>query len=136
MHPLENLESLRFNRSIVLTIGVFDGVHLGHQYLIEGGDNRARELGGLGVVLTFHPHPQLVLNPSLQPAYLTTLDERLGLIASLGIDLTIALRFTVEMARVTAQDFVSTLCRAFPLVELRVGPDFALGHKRQGTIAV
>ena len=136
MEPLESLAGLRLNRDVVLTIGVFDGVHLGHQHLIGGVVQRARAIGGLGVVLTFHPHPQLVLRPALQPAYLTTLEERLALIAGVGIDLTVTLRFTVETAQVTAREFVTALCRAFRLVELRVGPDFALGHKRQGTIPV
>ena len=136
MQPLESLASLCLNRHVALTIGVFDGVHLGHQHLLGGVVQRARAMGGLGIVVTFHPHPQLVLRPSLQPAYLTTLEERLALMAGTGIDLTVTLRFTVETAQVTAREFVTALCRAFRLVELRVGPDFALGHKRQGTIPV
>lgn len=136
MQPLDSLARLRLNRDVVLTIGVFDGVHLGHQHLIGGVVQRARAIGGLGVVLTFHPHPQLVLRPSLQPAYLNTLEERLTLIAGVGIDLTVTLHFTAETAQVTAREFVTALCRAFRLVELQVGPDFALGHKRQGTFPV
>lgn len=132
--PLYTLENLRVNRDIVLTIGVFDGVHLGHQHIISGVVRRAREVNGLSFVVTFHPHPQLVLTPSVQPAYLTTLEERLKLIAELGVDISLVLQFTRELAQVTASDFVRSLCSSFRLLELRVGPDFALGHKRQGTI--
>jgi riboflavin kinase/FMN adenylyltransferase len=136
MDSLDSLRSLRVSRDVVLTIGVFDGVHLGHQYLIGSVVTRARETDSLAAVLTFHPHPQLVLGPSVQPAYLTTLDERLKLIAGLGVDLTFTLQFSKELTLVSASDFVNAIHSAFRLSELRIGHDFALGHGRQGTVAV
>src|SRR5258706_7158859 len=81
-------------RPTVLTIGVFDGVHRGHQHLIGSAVRRARELGCQSAVLTFDPHPDMVINPNRERLYLTSLAERAELIAALGVDLLIVLPFT------------------------------------------
>jgi riboflavin kinase/FMN adenylyltransferase len=119
----------------VLAIGVFDGVHLGHQQLIGGAVRRARVIGGQSAVLTFDPHPDLVVHPERRRLYLTSLDERIELIGALGIDLLIIMPFTTTLMAQTAQEYMENLCRAVALRELWVGPDFALGRKREGNIA-
>ena len=124
--------SMAPERDIVLTIGVFDGVHLGHRHLAQQVMRRAQELRCLSGIITLHPHPQAVLRPGNGPLYLATLDERLGLLRELGLDVVAALPFTLELARLSALEFMSLVCQH--LRELWVGPDFALGHRREGTV--
>jgi len=121
---------------VVLTIGVFDGVHLGHQALIRRVVERARALGGRAVVLTFHPHPRSVVAPRSHWGYLCSLEERIARIAELGVDLLIVLRFTPELAATPAEAFVRELAGHMPLAELHVGADFGLGKDRRGDVAL
>lgn len=120
----------------VLTIGVFDGVHLGHQALIRGVVERARTLEARAVVLTFHPHPRSVIAPRSHWGYLCSLEERIARIAELGVDLLIVLRFTPELASTPAEAFIRELAGHIPLLELHVGADFGLGRDRQGDVAL
>jgi len=120
---------------VVLTIGVFDGVHLGHQALIRGVVARAGELGLRPVVMTFHPHPRSVVAPDSNWGYLCSLEERLARIAELGPELMIVLRFTPELAAMPAADFIAEALRHMPLRELHVGDDFALGRGKEGDVA-
>ena len=119
----------------ILTIGAFDGVHRGHQYLIDSAVRRARELGCQSAVLTFDPHPDLVIHPERDRLYLTSLEERAELIERLGTDLLIVVSFTRETMGLTAQDFMSRTCASIVLRELWVGWDFALGRRREGDLA-
>jgi riboflavin kinase/FMN adenylyltransferase len=121
-------------RPTVLTIGVFDGVHLGHRRLIGSAVNRARTLGYQSAALTFDPHPDLVIRPERRRLYLTSLEERIELIGDLGVDLLIVLPFTHETKALTAQQFMEQLCGAVALRELWVGPDFGLGRGREGNL--
>ena len=119
----------------VLTIGAFDGVHLGHQHLIGSAVRRARELGCQSAVLTFDPHPDLVIHPERDRLYLTSLEERAEHIARLGADLLIVMPFTRETMGLTALEFMSQVRGAVALRELWIGWDFALGRKREGDLA-
>jgi len=119
----------------ILTIGAFDGVHRGHQHLIDSAVRRAREVGCQSAVLTFDPHPDLVIHPERDRLYLTSLEERAELIERLGTDLLIVMSFTRETMGLTAQDFMSKVCGAVVLRELWVGWDFALGRRREGDLA-
>jgi len=119
----------------ILTIGAFDGVHRGHQHLIESAVRRARELGCQSAVLTFDPHPDLVIHPERDRLYLTSLEERAELIRRLGADLLIVMPFTREIMALSALDFMSRTCASVALCELWVGWDFALGRKREGDLA-
>jgi riboflavin kinase/FMN adenylyltransferase len=119
----------------VLTIGVFDGVHRGHQHLIGNAVRRARDVGWQSAVLTFDPHPDTVIHPGREHLYLTSLEERAELIADLGVDLLIVLPFTREVMAQTAEQFMRHVRRAIALHELWVGWDFALGRKREGNVA-
>jgi riboflavin kinase / FMN adenylyltransferase len=121
-------------RPTVLTIGVFDGVHHGHRHLIGSVVRRAHMLGCQSAVLTFDPHPDLVIHPERERHYLTSADERVQLIADLSIDLSIILPFTREVMAQSAHEFMSRICRAVALRELWVGWDFALGRGREGDL--
>ncbi|MDQ3704326.1 MAG: bifunctional riboflavin kinase/FAD synthetase [Chloroflexota bacterium] len=120
----------------VLTIGSFDGVHLGHQALIAGVVESARARNVAAVALTFEPSPREVLRPELSLAYLTRLPQKLELLGSLGLDETIVVPFTQELSRVQAPDFIAMLRQYLPFVEMWEGEGFALGHGRTGNTDV
>jgi riboflavin kinase/FMN adenylyltransferase len=117
-----------------LTIGSFDGVHQGHQTIIRQLTAEAKAAGVPAVVLTFHPHPSVVLRGRRGPYYLTTPEERAELLSSLGVDVVITHPFNQEVASRSAREFVSSLQRHLRMSRLCVGPDFALGHGREGDI--
>lgn len=119
----------------MLTIGVFDGVHLGHRHLISTTVDRARRLDCQSAVLTFDPHPDLLIYPDQPRLYLTSLEERIELVGALNPDLLIVLPFTETVKSQTAHEFMTHLCEAVALRELYIGWDFALGRKREGTPA-
>jgi riboflavin kinase/FMN adenylyltransferase len=116
-----------------LTIGVFDGVHRGHQEIIHRLTAGAHENGAPAVVLTFSPHPALVL-AGRDIRCLTTPEERAAILFSLGIDAVINMEFTRELAEHTAEDFMADLKRHLGLKELLTGHDFALGKNRAGNL--
>lgn len=122
-------------KETILTVGVFDGVHLGHQYLLAHIIDRAREKNYLSGVVTFKVHPQIVLCPGSKLPQLSELDRRLSLLRGLGIDVILALTFTPELAQLSARDFVQLLKEHMKMRGLVVGPDFALGKGREGNIA-
>lgn len=120
----------------VLTIGFFDGVHLGHQRLIERAGVLGAERGAAAVAVTFWPHPSAILRPEAAPPLLTTLAEKLRLLGELGrLDATVVLPFDEALSRQPPEaflDMIAAFCRPVALVE---GPDFAMGHKRAGDLA-
>jgi len=132
MRVAEELAAVAPNRHTLLTIGVFDGVHVGHQYLIGQLRKQAEERGLLSGVVTFRQRPQTVLNPRSRVNYLTTLEERTKLIRSLGIELVAALSFTPELSQLSAREFVLLLKEYLKMRGLVIGPDFALGRGREG----
>ena len=121
-------------KGTVLTIGTFDSVHLGHQHLLQRLKQLAASNGLLSVALTFRNHPRAVLKPEIKLPYITTLDERVALLKAQGIDLVIGVDFTRELSLLKAGQFVSLLVDHLKLKGLVVGPDFALGHQREGDI--
>jgi riboflavin kinase/FMN adenylyltransferase len=120
----------------VLTIGSFDGVHLGHQRLISCVVESARQKGVAAVALTFEPSPREVLRPGQPLAYLTRLPEKLALLSQTGLDETVVVPFTKELSQVEAPDFIAWLRQYLPFVELWEGEGFALGHGRTGNTGV
>jgi len=128
----QELANLVPPKETVLTIGVFDGVHEGHRYLIEKLIHRAQERDLLSGVVTFHPHPQSVLDPNNQLPYLMSLDARVKEIRQLGIDLIALLSFTPEVAKLSARQFVTLLKKYLKMRGLVIGADFALGRGRKG----
>jgi riboflavin kinase / FMN adenylyltransferase len=118
----------------IATIGNFDGVHLGHQSLIHDLVKRAALLNGTPVVLTFHPHPLQVLAPNNAPVQIQTLDQKISTIGELGIPLVVVIPFDMQLAQTSARDFaVKTLWEKLHPKEIYVGPNFAFGHRRQGS---
>jgi riboflavin kinase/FMN adenylyltransferase len=118
----------------ILTIGVFDGVHAGHRYLLNKIQQRAAEKNLLSGVVTFSPHPQSVLHPRKQLPWLSNLEDRVQAIQGLGIDIVAVLTFTPKLARLSAQDFVALVKKQLKMRSIIVGPDFALGRGREGNI--
>ncbi|MFQ5874298.1 MAG: bifunctional riboflavin kinase/FAD synthetase [Dehalococcoidia bacterium] len=131
---IDELLQVSLPRDTVVTIGVFDGVHLGHQDLILRTKGEASERGLLSAVLTFRNHPRTVLTPGFKPRYLTGLEERLELIRSLGVDLGIAIPFTRAVSQLRAREFMSLLKNRLKMRVLVTGPDFALGKDREGDV--
>jgi riboflavin kinase/FMN adenylyltransferase len=119
---------------MVLTIGVFDGVHLGHRALIAEVVRQVKETGALSGVVTFAGHPRQVLGKHKELPHLTSLDQRMRLLKATGVDHVIGLTFTKELAELPAIEFVALLKRHLLMTGLVVGPDFALGKSREGNI--
>jgi riboflavin kinase/FMN adenylyltransferase len=128
------LASIAPQRETLLTIGVFDGVHAGHRYLLERLQLRAAEKSLLGAVLTFNPHPQSVLHPQSQLRWLSDVEDRVKSLQGLGIDLVAVLTFSPEVARLSAREFISLVKKYLRMRGVMVGPDFALGRGREGSI--
>ncbi|MGI9591227.1 MAG: bifunctional riboflavin kinase/FAD synthetase [Myxococcota bacterium] len=119
----------------VVTIGNFDGVHLGHRAILETVVERARAHGGQAVVYTFEPHPRKVLQPGRAPQLLTTLDQKLELLSDAGVDVVIVEPFTLEFARTPAETFIREQLHArVRPVEVYVGYDFHFGRDREGSM--
>lgn len=135
MPHIYDLSNINLLQPSVVTIGVFDGVHIGHQHLIRRLVQNAHESGRLAVVLTFFPHPDVVLRGIRGRYYLTTADERAEYILDLGVDYVITHPFDQMTRQMHAADFVDRLQTHLRLGELWVGSDFALGYKRQGDVA-
>lgn len=117
-----------------LTIGSFDGVHLGHQDLIRQMIEGAHQAGCLAVVMTLYPHPSRVVRGLTTPIYLSTLNERISLLSDLGVDAIIQLPFTNRIASQSAATFMNRLMYHIDLKQLLVGQNFALGHDRKGNV--
>ncbi|MFV2071273.1 MAG: bifunctional riboflavin kinase/FAD synthetase [Thermoanaerobaculales bacterium] len=122
-------------RGAVMSIGNFDGVHVGHQAVLRHVAERGRALRAASVAVTFDPHPVKLLRPSEAPCLLTTLEQRLSLIARTGVDATLVLPFTHRLARMTAADFVQqVLVDRFEVREVYIGGNFRFGADRGGGV--
>jgi len=119
----------------IVTMGNFDGVHLGHRKLIQSVVTRAAEVGGTPMAITFHPHPLHMLAPNNAPVQIQTLPQKLAVIESLGIPVTVVIPYNEKLAGTSARDFaIDMLCEKLRISEIYVGPNFAFGHRRQGSI--
>jgi riboflavin kinase / FMN adenylyltransferase len=117
----------------VVTIGNFDGVHRGHQLLLHRAAVAASDSGLRSVAVTFHPHPAAVLRPGREPDALTTLDDRVRLLADSGIDLVVILEFTRELSRLEPDEFAHTvLAEALGARRVVVGTNFRFGRGASG----
>jgi riboflavin kinase / FMN adenylyltransferase len=121
----------------VLTIGNFDGVHLGHQAIFRTLCQRAGQIGGTSVVLTFDPHPLKILAPERCPPLITPTPKKLALMQACNLDLVVCLPFNRQLANLTPVAFVEEiLLGTIGMQEIYVGHDFAFGKGRSGTIAL
>ncbi len=133
MQIIDDLSQAHLDTDTILTIGAFDGVHRGHQYLIGQLLQRARQTHRLAGLITFHPHPSAVLSPRNPTRYITTPGEKAALLERLGLDIVAILPFNQEMAQTSARRFIEMVFRQLRMRELWVGKDFALGYGREGT---
>ena len=117
-----------------VAIGAFDGVHLGHQKIISKLTAGAYASSAPAVVLTFYPHPSMVLRGHRESFYLTTPEDKATLLGELGVDIVITYPFNQEVASLPAKDFIQKLIDHLGFKQLLVGYDFALGHNRQGDV--
>lgn len=121
--------------SSVVPIGVFDGVHRGHQLVLQHAVDAARRREAKVVVVTFDPHPTAILSPRHVPPMLTTLDRRLALLKAHGADDVLVLEFTRELSRQTADEFVEqVLIDRLSAVQIVVGRNFRFGHRASGDV--
>jgi len=124
-----------FADKVCIAIGVFDGVHLGHQSVIRAALDDAEAVDGTAVVLTFDPHPIRVLAPAKAPPLLTSTEHKLALIESLGVNVCLMIPFTMEFARTEPEAFLETVFQsAKNLKSICVGHAFRFGHERKGTV--
>ncbi len=123
-------------RGCVATIGNFDGIHVGHQEIVRGVVERARELGKPSAVITFHPHPLSIVAPDRVPKQILTLAQKEELLREMGVDALLVVPFTHEFSRLTADRFIEDfLVHALQVTEVRIGRDFCFGAGREGSLA-
>src|SRR6476646_7957178 len=122
-------------RPAVLTLGVFDGLHLGHQLIMKTVVDRARAVDAVPTVITFEPHPRAVLHPESAPPLLQTFDQKIEALGVLGIEQTIIIHFDAAFSRIRAEDFLCEVVKdRLHAKEVYLGRGFAFGHNREGNI--
>jgi len=132
----EELARISPKKEMLLTIGVFDGVHKGHKFLISELRARAKASDNLSGIITLSRPPEELFNPESKVPYLTTLEDRLNLLKETGADLVIPLIFSPDIATLSAREFVLLLRRFLKMRGLVIGEDFALGKMRRGNPAL
>ena len=131
MQHLRNLSQASIEKSGV-AIGVFDGIHSGHQKLITNMVNAAHAAQERAVVITFYPHPAQVLGYRTNVKYLTMPDEKVDILDQLGVDVVITQHFDQDFSRIGAKEFMQMVMDHTGAKHLWIGRDFALGHNREG----
>lgn len=135
MRLFHGTDNADIQRPTVLTLGVFDGLHLGHQWIMQTVVQRAHAIGAVPTVITFDPHPRAVLHPESAPPLLQTFDQKIEGFGVLGIEQTIVVRFTKEFSAIRAEDFLKDLVvDRLHAKEVYLGKGFAFGHNREGNI--
>jgi len=135
MRLFHGTDNAGIHRPTVLTLGVFDGLHLGHQLIMTTVAERARVVGAVPTVITFDPHPRAVLHPESAPPLLQTFDQKIEGFGVLGIEQTIVVRFTREFSNIRAEDFLREFVfDRLHAKEVYLGKGFAFGHNREGNI--
>lgn len=129
------LTDIQLTTPAIVSIGMFDGVHTGHQALVDRLVSEAHATNRTSVVLTFFPHPDVVLKGVTGRYYLTSSETRAQLLLDRGVDLVITHNFDEKVSKIRAADFVGELCDHLKMSSLWVGPDFALGYKREGDVS-
>jgi riboflavin kinase/FMN adenylyltransferase len=135
MTHFHSLDEVQLQGASVVSIGVYDGVHRGHQRLLRELVKQAHDLGQRAVVISFFPHPDVVLRGVVGRYYLTSPEERAQLLEGLGVDVVLTLAFDERLRQMRAADFVDQLVTRLGMRQLWVGADFALGYQREGNVA-
>jgi riboflavin kinase/FMN adenylyltransferase len=131
-HGTDNAE---IARPTILTLGVFDGLHLGHQLIMRTVVERAHARGCVPTVVTFDPHPRAILHPESAPPLLQTFDQKIEAFGVMGIEQTIVVHFSREFAQIRAEDFLRDVVRErLQAREVYLGRGFAFGYNREGNI--
>lgn len=133
MRHVWSLDDLSLKGSC-LSIGTFDGIHLGHQEIIRHLVTKARQKGIPAVVVTFFPHPDRVLGKNEGRFYLSTPEEKAEFLGNMGVDVVVTHAFNIEVANLSASEFLMRLKQKIDFQDLVVGYDFALGRMREGTV--
>lgn len=135
MRLFHGTDNANIARPTVLTLGVFDGLHLGHQLIMKTVVERARAMGAVPTVITFEPHPRALLYPESAPPLLQTFDQKTEALGVLGIEQTIVIHFDRAFAQIRAEDFLRTvIADRLHAQEVYLGCGFAFGHGREGNI--
>ncbi len=135
MRLFHGTDNAKIARPTVLTLGVFDGLHLGHQLIMQTVVERAGAIGAVPTVITFDPHPRALLHPESAPPLLQTFDQKIEALGVLGIEQTIVIRFDKEFSQVRAEEFLRTvIADRLHAKEVYLGCGFAFGHNREGNI--
>lgn len=135
MKVIRGTRGIKEIRNPVLTLGNFDGLHLGHQRILRKVSERARKLGCPSVVYTFEPHPLKVVSPARSPQLIIGLEDKLELIGSFGIDYVVLARFTKGFASKRPREFVEeVLVKGLGVREVWVGHDYSFGRGKRGTV--
>ena len=136
MEFIEQIEKIKKPyHNAVVTIGNFDGVHVGHQALFREVIAKAHELGGTSIAMTFEPHPIRVLKQNGQPPLITLYGQKIELIERTGLDVLICVPFTHDFASISAKDFVEELLvKRIGMRAIVVGKDYTYGKNREGTL--
>lgn len=137
MKIFHGIENANIARPTVLTLGVFDGLHIGHQQIMQTVVDRAKRVNAVPTAITFDPHPRAVLHPESAPPLLQTLDQRLANLEHLGIEQTIVIAFDAEFAAQPAEIFLrDVVAERLQAREVYLGEGFAFGRGRGGNIAL
>ena len=133
MNLHQDIEHLPQFKNAVVTIGTFDGVHLGHQKIIEQLKSEAKRIGGETVIITFHPHPRKIVHTGKEVKLITTIEERIELLSSAGIDHLLIVPFTQGFSELEPREYVETFLkrRCNPSVVI-IGYDHKFGRERKG----
>jgi riboflavin kinase/FMN adenylyltransferase len=135
MNHIEGVKAAK-NQVVYATIGAFDGVHLGHQHLIRSMVTQSQKDSVQSLVITFHPHPAVLLKSLPLPFYITTPSEKQSIFHQLGVDFVLDLNFTNKMAGMEPDQFINLLLDQYSIKQIWLGKDFALGKKRSGNLTV
>ena len=135
MKVISTIENYHATQPCSLTIGTFDGVHIGHRKIIQRLVKNAREKNHLAVVLTFFPHPRMVLQKDISIRLIDTLNEKQQLLADLGVDVLVIHPFSKEFSRQSADEFTrDILVQSFNIAHLIIGYDHRFGRNREATV--
>ena len=136
MTLIEEFQALNIRDGSIVAIGVFDGLHIGHLTLLRRLREESRRLHLEPVVMTFRNHPNSVLRRNFVTRYLISVEERIDRIKRLGLENIVPVDFDAELSKLKVESFVNLLIKTIKMKVLVVGPDFVVGHNREGTISV
>jgi len=135
MRIYRDLKDVTYDENSIVTLGTFDGVHIGHREIIDTVVNKADKLGGRSFVITFYPHPRKVISGDNQLKLLNTPDEKAVLLEALGVENLLIINFTKEFSRLTPDEFVDKIIlKTIGAKEIVIGHDHHFGRGRGGNI--